>query len=430
MTVLLDIQTPRVFQPLLQPARNKGAYGGRGSGKSHFFGEAVIERHLLTPGTRTVCIREVQKSLEQSSKRLIEDKIQSLGVGHLFEVQDKVIKTPGGGLIIFQGMQNHTAESIKSLEGYDIAWVDEAQALSAHSLRLLRPTIRKPGSELWFSWNPSSPEDPVDDLLRGPNKVKNAIVVEANWRDNPWFPAVLEQERLADLERDPDMYHHVWGGHYITISDALIFAKRVVVDTFPDPPPGTHFYHGLDFGFARDPTALVRCWRRPWPDGSTNEDLMIDREAYAVGVELNDMAVFLDQVETARAHRREEPSWPIKADSSRPETISYLAKQGFNVSAAEKWPGSVEDGIAYLKGFQRIIIHPTHCPNAVREFRLYSYKTDKKDENVLPIVLEKHDHVPDAVRYALDTYITRGGPHAIGNWKKLADRTRQFYLPK
>lgn len=177
--VTLQIKTPRWFKPLLEYSRYKGAYGGRGSGKSHAFAEALIEQCLLEK-TSAVCVREIQKSLNQSVKKLLEIKIEALGVGHLFEVQEALIKTPYGGQIIFQGMQNHTADSIKSLEGYDIAWVEEAQSLSQRSLDLLRPTIRKEGSEIWFTWNPNADTDPVDALLRGDNPPPDAIVVEAN----------------------------------------------------------------------------------------------------------------------------------------------------------------------------------------------------------------------------------------------------------
>ncbi len=208
------IETARVFAPLLHPARYKGAHGGRGSAKSHFFAEALIERCLIVPGTRWVCVREVQRSLKESVKRLIEDKIQAWGVGASFEPRHDSTLTPGGGVILYQGMQDHTAESIKSLEGFDGAWGEEAQTMSGRSLEMLRPTIRKPGSELWFSWNPRNASDPVDDLLRGIKPPPNAIVVRANWRDNPWFPPELEAERQYDYEVKPDRYLHIWEGEY------------------------------------------------------------------------------------------------------------------------------------------------------------------------------------------------------------------------
>lgn len=222
----LNIPTARVFLPLLQPSRYKGAWGGRGSGKSHFFAGLAVERCIEFSGQRILCVREVQKSLRDSAKRLIEDKIREFEAPG-FEILDKVIRTPGGGEINFVGMQDHTAESIKSLEGYDVAWVEEARSLSPTSLRLLRPTIRKPGSELWFSWNPKLKTDPVDQLLRGPELPPDAIVVQANWSDNPWFPKELEAERLFDLDSAPDQYAHVWNGAYAAVTDGAYYAKSL-----------------------------------------------------------------------------------------------------------------------------------------------------------------------------------------------------------
>jgi phage terminase large subunit len=225
----LDIPTARVFIPLLKPSRYKAAWGGRGSGKSRFFGGLLIDDHYRNPGMRSVCIREVQKSLKESAKRLLEDCLNEFGLGESdgFKVLNDSIKTPGDGIIIFQGMQDHTADSIKSLEGFDRAWVEEAQTLSATSLRMLRPTIRKPGSEIWFSFNPRRKTDPVDMFLRGEEQPTGAVVVRANWSDNPWFPAELENERLDDLRMNPDQYDHVWEGDYVTVSSGAYFAKHL-----------------------------------------------------------------------------------------------------------------------------------------------------------------------------------------------------------
>jgi len=225
----LQIPTAEVFEPLLYPGRYKGAFGGRGSGKSHFFGEKLVDDAVCQKGLRAVCIREVQKTLKSSSKKLIEDKIKSLKLGESngFKVFNEVIQTPGDGQIMFQGMQDHTADSIKSLEGMDRAWVEEAQTLSETSLKLLRPTIRAENSELWFSWNPRRKTDPVDAMLRQGTLPTDAIVVNANWRDNPWFPAVLEQERLDCFNNDPDDYDHVWDGGYATVTKGAYFAKHL-----------------------------------------------------------------------------------------------------------------------------------------------------------------------------------------------------------
>lgn len=217
------IPTAEVFLPLLEPARYKGAHGGRGSGKSHFFAEMLVDDHYRLPGLRSVCIREVQKSLKDSAKRLIEDKIEALDLGHAFDVQSDQIKSRGDGVILFQGMQDHTAETIKSLEGFNRAWVEEAQTLSERSLTLLRPTIRAEGSEIWASWNPRRKTDAIDNFLRN-KKPQGAIIVQANWRDNPWFPDVLKEERKLDLQHYPERCDHIWEGGYATAFEGAYFA--------------------------------------------------------------------------------------------------------------------------------------------------------------------------------------------------------------
>lgn len=209
----LEIPTAEVFEPLLYPARYKAVYGGRGSGKSHDRAAAVVEEAVMNPGLRVVCLREVQKTLKDSAKALIEDKIRAFDLPG-FEILNTEIRTPGGGIVIFQGMNDQNADSIKSLEGFDRAWFEEAQTMSARSLELLRPTIRKPGSELWFTWNPRNASDPIETFLRGPDAPDNTVLVEANYDDNPWFPDELEAERKHDEKHNRDRYGHIWLGHY------------------------------------------------------------------------------------------------------------------------------------------------------------------------------------------------------------------------
>lgn len=235
----LAIDTAEAFEPLLHPARYKGAWGGRGSGKSQFFAGLQVEDALRFPGDaqegmRLVCIREVQKSLKHSAKSLIEAKLAEYNLGERdgFKVFNEVIKTPGDGVMIFQGMQDHTADSIKSLEGFHRAWAEEAQALSPLSMQLLRPTIRWESprlgmaSEMHFSWNPRRKLDPVDAMLRAAPPV-DATVVRANWSDNPWFPAVLEAERQDCLRVTPDQYDHIWEGGYVTVNAGAYFAASL-----------------------------------------------------------------------------------------------------------------------------------------------------------------------------------------------------------
>lgn len=226
---VLDRQVAAVFEPLLDPARYKGAHGGRGSGKSHFFAEQMVEDSLAEKGLLSVCVREIQKSLKDSAKRLIESKLIEFRLGEAdgFKVFNERIQTPGDGVILFQGLQDHTAESIKSLEGFKRAWIEEAQTLSTTSLTLLRPTIRAEGSEIWASWNPRRKNDPVDVLLRGGTLPTGAVVVRANWSDNPWFPPVLEQERLDCLKNDPDQYDHIWEGGYATVLTGAYYAQSL-----------------------------------------------------------------------------------------------------------------------------------------------------------------------------------------------------------
>src|SRR6218665_1775877 len=224
----LKIRTPKVFLPLLQPAPYKGAWGGRGSAKSHTMAENLVERCLMVRGTDWVCLREYQASIEQSSKKLIEEKIETLGVGSYFRVYNKVIQTPGDGHIIFEGLQDHTADSIKSLQGFHGSWVEEAQSISATSLQILRPTLRAEGAERWFSWNPRRATDAVDKLLRGPLIPTGAIVVKANWSDNPFFPAELERERLDCLRNEAEQYEHIWEGGYATVLDGAYYARYIL----------------------------------------------------------------------------------------------------------------------------------------------------------------------------------------------------------
>jgi len=231
----LELATAAVFEPLLAPARDKAARGGRGSGKSHFFAEMLIEDSLAEPGQaggeglRSVCIREVQKDLAQSSKLLIEAKLKALGLTQAdgFKTFRDEIQTPGDGLIIFKGMNDYTADSIKSLEGFKRGWWEEAQGATQHSINLYRPTMRASGSQMWWSYNPRRKTDPVDVMFMGAEKPTGAVVVTANWRDNPWFTAELEQERTDCLRMQPDQYNHIWEGGYVTVIEGAYYAKAL-----------------------------------------------------------------------------------------------------------------------------------------------------------------------------------------------------------
>jgi phage terminase large subunit len=380
----LQIETPRAYLPLLSPARYKGAHGGRGSAKSHFFAGLWLEENV-TEKLDCVCLRETLKALEFSVKKLLESKIQQYNAGAYFEVQDRRILSKQGGVTIFEGMQNHTSESIKSLEGFDRAWFEEAQNASNKSLTLLRPTIRKAGSQLWFSWNPEHEDDPIEDLLRCDDPPPDSIVIAANYSDNPFFPDVLRDEMEYDRRRDPDKYAHVWLGEYQRNSEARVF-NNWTIEEF-DTPVGAHFRMGADWGFAVDPSVLVRCYI----DG---RKLYIDHEAYMVGCEIDQLPDLFDRIPDSR-------KWFITADSARPETISYMRKHGYpKINSAIKGAKSLEEGVEFLKTYD-IVVHP-RCKHTIDELTLYSYKVDPLTAHVMPILDDKDNHVIDALRYACE----------------------------
>lgn len=404
----LDIPTARAFVPLLQPSRYKGAFGGRASAKSHFFAELAIERSVMAP-TDIVCVREIQRTLDQSVKKLLESKIRSLNAGSYFDVQDRRIRSrPANaddysGMIIFEGMQDHTADSVKSMEGFDVAYVEEAQKLSQRSLDLLRPTIRKPGSELWFAWNPERETDPVDVLFRGESQPPQALSVRVSYRDNPWLPDVMLQELQYDQKRDPDKFAHIWMGEYQRNSESRVF-KNWTIEEF-DSDRNAIIRQGADWGFSIDPTVLVQCY-------IIGRKLYVPHEAYRIGCEIVDIpSLFLSLPEAEK--------WPLIADSARPETISHVRKNGFpKITAAIKGPKSLEEGVEFLKSFD-IVVHP-RCKHTIDELTLYSYEIDKMTGAVLPRLADKDNHVIDALRYACEGARRAGVNRPVVERKSLA----------
>ena len=423
---------PEAFADIWKPAPFKVYYGGRGKGASWSMVRALIYK-AHTQKLFIVCGRETQKSIKESIHRLICNQIKLLGLTDQFNMQaEKIIGLASGSEIVFIGLAAMNIDNQRSLEGCDILYMTEAAKISAYTWETIVPTIRKDNSEIWVDFNPGDELDPTYQKFVANTPPTGSIVKQVHYYDNPFFPARLEQQRqdaLARIEEakkqangddtDPAVvqaildYDHVWGGEPRKIGMAAIMRSRVVFDKF-DTPPDARFFHGLDFGYAADPLAFIRCFivegidertGRPW------QDLYIDREVYGPGIELDDIDKNLDLIPTAR-------SWPIKADSSQPATISYLKRQGFNIKGAEKWSGSVEDGITHLKGFRRIVIHEKNCPNMVKEAKLYSFKVDRLTREILPIIVDKHNHGWDAVRYSLDGFIQKRG--STGVWAKLA----------
>lgn len=392
----LNIEIPNKLLFLLtDKIRYKVAYGGRGGAKSHAFARALIVRSMERK-VRVLCTRELQNSIGQSVHKLLKDVIGVYNLDRYFKITEATITCNiTGSEFHFKGIRNNIND-IKSIEGIDICWVEEAQSVSKKSWEVLIPTIRKEGSEIWVSFNPEFEDDETYQrfVVNPPDK---CISVKINYNDNPWFPGVLRQEMEYCKRVNYDAYLNIWEGECKRNSDAQIFKDKWVVEAFDTPPMSElyqhRFFYGADWGFATDPTALVRSFMR-------NRCLYIDYEAFGHGVELDEIPQLFDSIPDARR-------WPIKADNSRPETISHISAKGFNISPATKWSGSVEDGVEYLRSFEKIIIHE-RCPNIAREFKMYSYKVDKNTEEILPIIVDAWNHGIDALRYSIDDYITKG----------------------
>ena len=416
----IQIQTPRVFLPLLQPARYKGARGGRGSGKSHFFAEQLVEEALYEH-IRCACVREVQNSIKDSVKQLLEDKIRKLGVESLFRITENEITGPNDSLFVFRGLRNHTVSSIKSLEGFNRMFGEEAQTFSQKSLDIAIPTFRAPGAECRFAWNPDKRDAPIEKLFDGCEDDPDFILVHANYTDNPWFAgSPLETDMERDRARDPEKYAWVWLGAFAGRTESKVF-RNYRIQEFSSPANAT-FRFGGDWGFSIDPTVLIRAFIGRWEDGKAVPDpagrcLFIDYEAYEVGCEIDKTPALFDTVPRSRDFR-------ITADSARPETVNYMRRHGFpKIIPAIKGPGSIEDGISFLQSFE-IIIHP-RCVNAAREFAEFSYKIDKQTDEILPFLDDKDNHVIDSARYALEG-LRRAGVAPKAETKD-TDKPRDLY---
>lgn len=404
---------PKLIPVFMGEADYRGAYGGRGSAKTRSFALmfAVKGYQFGMAGRKGLLLgcREFMNSLDDSSLQEIKDAILSTDKDEVspsygeylypwlvdyYEIGEKYIRSRDGNIrMAFSGLR-HNLDSIKGKSKILIAWADEAEPISSTAWDKLDSTIREDGSELWVTWNPESEDSETKKRFQD-NPPPGAKIIELNWRDNPWFPARLNRRRLHMQQVDPDRYDHEWEGKCLTRSDAQILAGKWKVEEFK---PGSNWngpYFGLDFGFAQDPAAAVKCWIH-------DQRLWIEYEAGKVGLELDDTAAFMrERIPGIDQH-------VVRADNARPESISYLRRHGMpQMYGVKKGPGSVEDGIRYLRSFREIVIHP-RCGETARESRLYSYKTDRLSGDVLPIPLDLNNHYIDAIRYALEPMISAG----------------------
>lgn len=419
----LVLDRNHVFSDLYyKKSRYKVYWGGRGSGKSWAIAEALIRLAAALP-LRILCVREYQNSIKDSSHKVLSDTIARLGLSSWFTVTKDGIYSKTGAEFMFKGCFGNI-DNARSLEGVDICWAEEAHRISEASWRVLIPTIRKDGSEIWISFNMDDENDATYRRFVATQRA-NAIVHLVNYDSNPYFSETLREEMEFDREYDYQLYEHIWLGKPKRISNAIVLNKKYVVRPFDDDfdlqldggdPLRLRF--GMDFGYSQDPTALTRSFVHQSTNADTGRQekrLYISHEAYGTGVELDELPEFMDAVPDVR-------QWPIGADCSAPATISHLKNKGFRIYGAEKWQGSVEDGIRYLRGFAEIVIHP-RCVHTAREAHLWRWKVDPKivDEHgqplVLPVLVDKHNHTWDATRYGHDGEITKGG--ALGTWEQI-----------
>jgi len=398
--VELQANLPTYARDLFRPKRYKVYWGGRGAARSWSFA-----RTLLIMGAqrtlRILCCREFQKSIADSVHKLLVDQIQLLQLPGWKVTKTEISHIGTGTLFLFEGLRYNT-NRIKSLEGIDICWVEEAESVSKESWEILIPTIRKEGSEIWISFNPDLDDDPTYKrfVIDTP---PNAFSIKVGWADNPWFPDTLADERDYLYRVDPEAAEHVWGGYTRQYSESQILFGKWRVEAFEPEKHWVGPLYGSDFGFAEDAQTCVEIYIAKDPGKMakiSQGKLMIRREAWKVKQDIHRIMPAWRKIFGPRLSNR-----VIRADSARPETISYLKQHGLRrMRAVFKWPGSIEDGIAYLRQFEEIIIHP-ECKKTKEEARLWSYQVDRLTQEVLPKVLDKHNHIWDAIRYALSPMI-------------------------
>ena len=386
-----------VFAPPLGSVRYRGAHGGRGSGKSVTTAK-VVAAYGAVNRMRILCCREYQNSIKESFHAELKAAIEETPwlAAHYDVGVDYLKHTRSGTEFLFKGLYR-AQNTLKSLSGIDLTVIEEAEETSETSMLALEATVlRKPRSEIWSLWNPRSETSPVDRRLRGPKAYQSKIIAEVNWRDNPWFPqglSELRQEQQRTL--DPDMYHHIWEGGYLVNSDRQVYGGKWEVMAFTPEPHWDGPYYGGDFGFANDPTAAVKVW-------IADNCLLIEHEAGKIRLELDDTPGYM--TERVPDIERHVSRW----DSARPESISHISNKGLpRAVSVKKWPGSVEDGIAHIRSYKRIIVHP-RCTHVANELRTYSYAVDRLTGDVKPDIIDANNHYLDALRYAIGPLIKRG----------------------
>ena len=395
-TVHLPPKLVHVFAPPRGSVMYRAMYGGRGSAKS-FSAALMAAVWGYAEPIRVLCTREFQASIKESFHAELKAAIASVPwLESHYDVGVDYLRGKNGTEFIFRGLR-HNVGSIKSLAKIDLTICEEAEDIPEESWLALEATVfRQTKSEIWAIWNPRTDNSPVDKRFRK-SPPKNAIIAEVNWSDNPYFPPGLDELRRREMERlDPATYAHVWEGAYLERSDAQVFRGKYRIAEFDSEPDWSGPYFGVDFGFANDETAAVKAWVH-------GDTLHIEHELYRKHLETDHMpAELIESIPDIERHTS-------RADNARPETISYLKRHGLpKMEACKKGKGSVEDGVEFIKSFREVVIHP-RCKNTINEFDLYSYKVDRLSGDVLPVIIDAHNHAIDALRYALEPIMRKDG---------------------
>lgn len=397
-------ELPKITRNFARPARTRVFKGGRGSGKTRALAlrSALRVYQLAEMGVEGVFLasREHLNSLDESSMEEIKTAIRSVDWLHdYFDIGEKYIRTRNRRIsYAFAGLR-HNLDSLKSKARIVGNWTDEAENVSEVAWRKLLPTIRYEGdgwmAENWISYNPESSESATHKRFVV-NPANDCIVTTVNWSDNPWFPEILNQQRLEDQRLRPEVYDHIWEGAFLTLTDAQVFGGKYDIQDFEPQWNWDGPYQGGDFGFSQDPAAAVRVYIH-------DRKLWIRNEAGRTKLELDDYAPFI--CERIPGFEKHVTRW----DSAQPGMISHIKRHGLPRSEpVTKWSGSVEDGVAFMKSFDRIIIHPD-CTETAREFRLYSHKVDRLSGDIRTDIVDANNHYIDAIRYAINPMVKREG---------------------
>lgn len=380
------VEIPIEFKRLFDTDwREAAIYGGRNSLKSH-----TVARYLLIRArakkTRVGCFREFQNSMTESSHQLLSDLIKKYKLTDFEVTNNSIINKVTGSDFLFKGLWNNE-QTIKSIEGIDIAWVEEAQTVSNSSIEVLTPTVRNPGSQIIYTYNRLLEDDPVHQRLVIEGR-PNTLVINVNYDTAlkyGWMPDVLKLEMEDDRERRPSLYKQKWLGEP-TSSERKIYKDWAFVDEIPHEARLERY--GIDFGYTNDPTAIVAIYYY-------NGGYILNEICHQKGLSNKQIADIL----------KNHPTALVVADSAEPKSIAEIASYGVTIVGAEKGKDSVSHGIALVQAQRISVTKSSH--NVVKSYKNYLWKLDRLDK-----VINEPDHLwsdpMDAIRYGLTSLIKDG----------------------